>query len=1520
MRAVNPNAASNPTISSSTAAPQRSSQTGGARPAQPQSQTHATDQPLQPPDCFTLYELFTSSVVALISFFLVSDCNVVALNYRTFVSRPSALHYTKDTLLNASADLHWLTSVTAHWTSSGTFLVSTVTQRNDELRCLGNVAQEDDLESLVGKCVRVAPNGLLARVVSFEDPLDSVLGDASQRQKKRARMTTLETSINRWKSTVKRWLGWRGYSLPNLSKRESWVKIRTTQTVSLVASSPNAFGHDRDILWPRALCFFYALGSRGKMRAIRDSSTPQSQHDTLRWFETTDTTGFRDPLDLAQEWSLGKLDRDKILEARRKAKRAEEDIARRKEEHLGLYPSSPLNTRTGVYGDLQAVSGVYPTPPDGIVPATGLSYGDTPSVSGVTSNIILASGGSNPAINLSAPQDDTHVDESDHPFTSPVLPSASDNFNASSGNDDLFEDMEEDNYGGAGVNDADFDFFDGPDDEDVDMLDASALPNSKVTSNEAQGSEAQVKEDNSDPLAALEQALATESQPIKEEVQVVETDVSTTDKPAIVHEIPEPIVGPEPQMQSHSQVHITREPTPPLSPGRIAKILQPSPPQKPTSRTVRKEKHELVRDSAFNPLNFNRKMSLSDAKYLGGRFSSRTDDDAAEELTVSPAHPQKKSLRDVPLLTKLRYAIGAATKSTIPGITTLNRAASEDSDSASESSDASQDLSDDDVDDEPRTIMGSLVMPAKRKLPMEGHATPMSATSFADSLGGDWQDLHGLQLDDAALANLEPNSWDWSLLHCPPPAEHSLQGARFIMPPLPPIVSQLPDTPTSQPDFASEMLDEKSLTGKDSISIIQIVTDQIVSATLDILGEDDSIMHNSSLRSNSETCWQTIIRDVFPDSVECDLPALAAIHDVFPDFQAQAKGQQRSLPRKPNESTAIPANHMYSINPPFLRVRRADVHWDLLPPAMAFWEPLGLAPVSSPKNVVAFCIYPHSKSLRPCLENFLLNLQLAYDSCKLGNHARVETVVEFEGGLVPYRIATPTTPREAFQALKDICLQVGKLLAIQHAKIQEQQDAKIDAFVIYMVDPFGGSSSVWELCSSFWALFQAYGQGQPGRPDQAQKPDLVLQIIPIDYIASFDVPVVTDPSTYINLAREVYDRCPPSSPSGDKTSLGIYTAPAFQLEETLPRSIPFKLLSEPPQDLLRENCYMHLGYAISLDGTWLTAAWTDSCGKSQTVVSYHLGTRAFGEVAKEIWQTTIDILQSRRVHWRVCIAKAGVMDREELENWVLLISCPTQINLFIILLTVDPQPPFQFTPTISTSSTTTTGQPSTNTPGSTPQPGVSPDPTIGLTPAATPSADSTADLSTDPEARLVDVTDETWGVILAHRLHNSHSTNQFSPALISGLLVKRGESFATSNTISHPIPDPEPGPIVVGTNILWIGAVGSTRAATSPFPPSATDGVSPGGAGNAYGSGGASPSQSPTQDGVRSTSSLMWTPTVQTRTTAESLLKEVLGQFRALGLLAKLKGVRGTRHGTVPWHVAVALRGVKGLGRVMGGM
>ncbi|KAK7185781.1 hypothetical protein PSPO01_08031 [Paraphaeosphaeria sporulosa] len=1474
-----PSAASNSPV---TPRPQKAIHGGAAQQSQGGAPLVTSEQPQH--DVVAIYGLFTSAVVALISFHLVKDYNAIALNYRTFASSSVLSRDSGFRHASPRPPLR-ITNVDVAWASAGTLVVSTFSLTRSDMHCLADITPDDEQKRLVGKCVRVAPNGILAKVMSFTDPVDTTADDAGQKpQRKRPRFSPLEKSIERWKSSVKRWLSWKGYSIPLLDNKDSWVRIQFAHMGQAVASSPAFSRPAREVLWPRALCFCFLESPNDAHLLTSHEELPLQDADALAWFETPHNKGYQDPIDVAQQWFLGKTERDRIAEAHRKAKKAEEDATRAKEENHGPFPSSPLNARTGTYGDLHSVSGVYPTPPDGVPPGTVISCGDTPSVSGLATNVILAPGGNNPAINVSVPQDSTSGESQQQASTSPNFDLQFEGYQTDGNNDDLFEDMDEGTFDeGNGVTDADFNFFDDADGEDVIMPDAPPT----VKTEPAPQEEAAMKDEPLDPMAALEFALASASAEPEQGTQHEESGYVPLklEVAALDSAIPESshlsnsglqAVAPTPEMT-----------TPPLSPRFIETALLPS----PKLKTPQKQLSTHHRDSVFGSLNFSRKMSLSDAKYKAGRFMSISERPTKLDGTDNTHRP--KSLRDLPLMTKLRYAIGVASATGNIVGSPQDVSDSEDSDASSESSSESEEEVNDVV---PMPFVGNIIIPIKRKLPTESVATPMSAASFADSFGGDFSELIGLQTDESALVVLEPTIFDWSLLHLPPPTELAFSGARWALPAFPYAYSSVPSTPTSQPDLSMNLIEEKALSGKDRIAIAQIVTDQIASATLDLLQQG----HGSecSKEQPSESIWHSAIKTIFPNATECSVAGLAAVQDVFPDSLTQMKAQQRPPPRRPNEAATALGHHMFPLNPPYVRVKRADTLWDLLPPAIPFWETLGLGPCSPSKNVMALSIYPHSSALKPCVEGFLVNMQLAYDGCKLGNHSRADALTEYPNGLVPCKIGAGASLRTTFKALRDTCVQLSKVLAAKHAQMRDKDDSRIDAFVIYMIDPFEQAPAIWELCSAFWSLFQSYQQ--PPSRTEVQKPDLVLQIVPIRYIASFEAPVILDSNIYTALAREVYDRCPPSAPSEDKLPLSIYSAPSFQLEEPIPRNIQFKLMADTPQDLMRENSYMHIGYAISLDGTWVTAAWSDTCGKSQAVVSYNLGTRAFADIAREIWQTTIEIIQVRRVMWRVCIAKAGVMEREELEAWVFLVQCPAVLNLFTTLMTIDTEPHLKFTPTMPPPSAS--ANPATHTPGSTPQAVVSPE--QGLTPAATPAVDTAADPAADPDARLVDMTDETWGIILAHRLHNSNSTNEYRPALISGLLVKRG--LAPGLSAPPLAPDAQPGPLITAVNILWMGTVNSTRVAASPFPSSAADASSPAAAAPA----------SPSPQEPRS-NSLAWTPTPQTRGAAENLMKEVLGQFRGLGLLARLKGVQGARHGSVPWHVAVALRGVRGLSRTV---
>lgn len=241
----------------------------------------------------------------------------------------------------------------------------------------------------------------------------------------------------------------------------------------------------------------------------------------------------------------------------------------------------------------------------------------------------------------------------------------------------------------------------------------------------------------------------------------------------------------------------------------------------------------------------------------------------------------------------------------------------------------------------------------------------------------------------------------------------------------------------------------------------------------------------------------------------------------------------------------------------------------------------------------------------------------------------------------------------------------------------------------------------------------------------------------------------------------------------------------------------------------------------------------------------------------------------------------------------------------------------------------------------------------GLTPAATPSADAALNQDTmtnDPDARLVDIADESWGVILAHRLNNSQSIVDYRPSLVSGLLIKRGTeggpsatgggaaASATVGGSNSAAEVPPVGPIVIGVNLVWLGAVSGSRPSNAAPPvvntPISTvaaafgDSHTPGSLLNAQSNNSASGSSTsaPSTPGSaagggsgtgETRTGMAWTAGPSARSTGEVLLREILGHYRGLGLLARVRGMKGTKGGGLPWHIAAAMRGVKGLDKCL---
>ncbi|KAI9818768.1 MAG: mediator of RNA polymerase II transcription subunit 13 [Pycnora praestabilis] len=440
--------------------------------------------------------------------------------------------------------------------------------------------------------------------------------------------------------------------------------------------------------------------------------------------------------------------------------------------------------------------------------------------------------------------------------------------------------------------------------------------------------------------------------------------------------------------------------------------------------------------------------------------------------------------------------------------------------------------------------------------------------------------------------------------------------------------------------------------------------------------------------------------------------------------------------------------------------------------------------------------------------------------------------------------------------------------------------------VIYLVNPYTHPSALVDLCAAFLSLCHAYAHS----PDfQVSKNcEVVLQIIPIGFIASAASIIIPTQADYTKLALEVYERCAPGHQDTLPRSSPTQYTPSVALAQTPPKSIDFKLTSEPSPSLLQENSCLHIAYSQSLDDRWISAAWTDNLGNCQTSASYCLGTkhsslRPFVEIAQEIWETTMEIIQARRVTWRLLFAKSGVMNHEEIDTWATLANQPSVVSIVLTLLTTSPTSSLTLHVTMPTLSSATFNPQagSYTTPVSTPQPStLSPDQfgnaastpsntNTNNTNAGTPNADVST-LEVDPDASLVDVTDETWGAILSHRMQNTHSVLEYQPALASGYLIKRTGSRE------------EDPPITFAVNLIY----------TTPLVPPPGHGQGPPGQRSAVMGSGMNAGN-------------------------HALLKEVLGLYRGLGNLARAKGVVDRFKGIEPWHVAASRKAAAVLGWLM---
>ncbi|KAH8897086.1 hypothetical protein GQ53DRAFT_679708 [Thozetella sp. PMI_491] len=1105
-----------------------------------------------------------------------------------------------------------------------------------------------------------------------------------------------------------------------------------------------------------------------------------------------------DPLGFTRDWLLGAPEREQLSKKKRE-REAASALEAGEGEGASLLTSgySPLQLRGPANQTTASAAGaMYPTPPGGVQPGVTPSFDGTLSSPGnhpTATTMVDADAPANPA---PPPQDafDDNWEGADQKREQQNV--------AFLEGENLFGDLDEDVFESNELTDADFNFFD--EEPDGDNLDLAALDDIEMSTG--------LPETAAEPV--LEPAPEPESKPESRPASPQFT------KPELKHARSSLIENRQQlnaeNFHTNTAVGIKRHSSP-FNADTVYKRIRASLRGLPAATPDSKDTNAPPRrGSVFERVEFDPALSLTNKKYQGkGQFNptlplDRSKKDGSFDSGGPLASRYKKYPKELSTgLGSLMAKITGNLEHNSPQHNFMRR-----DDPPSDADDVSLVSDQDDTSDTSDEPSSPAISGVVRR----------RADDDVISMAASFKDLENATADMPAYGSI-----DLSRLSIPENPELSL--AKYFADP-DPVPFQL------------------SRADEDCITIAQILTEQAVTGDLKLFSptlwsEPQEVRRTlmSAVRHSMQGLRYALPK-ALGSAAECQLRPLIEAQDV------PLLGQPaRTAPRPAGQELVRP--NIFSIPAPHVEVRRFENKISLLPSAVAFWESLGLGPAEGGKDIVSLCVFPGWEGVQSSASDFLDGIRSSYETMKLGTFDRMSTSGGIDNGLVPYdTVLEPSShgfvvPRAASNLL-DQMTRLGQALAAS-----TYTERNFVVFFIYDPDTPG---LIVDSCSAFQELFEKYKRALSERKKQVTN-ELVLQLVPMNLVASETTMVVLTPRDSFRLCVEVYDRC--------TLFEGPMPAPAIRLEEPLPRVIDFKLTTIPSASLLHEKSCVHIAYALSVDERWVTAAWTDNQGSKQMTASYCLARRgkppstSFHDIAHEIWETTHDLISIWKVHWRVIITKCGPMDQAEAEFWTQLAQTESKATVSLTLLAVDTRPSLQLIPPLVRIPLTA---PSTfySTPVSTPQPMsiVSPDQSgnpstpMGATPgvtATTPGGENSVP-EPDGETTLVDVTDATWGMVVAHRLNNSTSLTDLNPSLVSGYLVKRGG------------PRPEDAPVVMEVNIVH--SEGNPRM-------------------------------------------------------FEAVLREMLTHFRGLGALARVRGMVDPATDVRPWHVAAAEKGARALYQLM---
>ncbi|KDR74530.1 hypothetical protein GALMADRAFT_141557 [Galerina marginata CBS 339.88] len=386
--------------------------------------------------------------------------------------------------------------------------------------------------------------------------------------------------------------------------------------------------------------------------------------------------------------------------------------------------------------------------------------------------------------------------------------------------------------------------------------------------------------------------------------------------------------------------------------------------------------------------------------------------------------------------------------------------------------------------------------------------------------------------------------------------------------------------------------------------------------------------------------------------------------------------------------------HLQPLEEPYISIGKGDAVVQMKPPALRFWEKLGLDPKGGRKDLSAFVLFEEDlggagEQRQGHVEGWLRSVMAVYQAKHYGTMSLGKSGVCLKDGVVPLRY--DATFRKSLTAF------VGSLVPPQ------------PTLVIFLVVPM----TIMSLSSPVLRQILSVSKKVLGTYSASQ---IFFQFVPENHIFCALERTPAHGSACDVLASSVYnrvlvpvDRLRPRSDGGGAPRSPLlldadpdrvrrlFMAPSFTLARPLHSRVSYVRAAHTSLDVMDRGTLLHVGYHLTACGKWILACCVDQRGEAYDLGVWltqmqtpgreqegegedvgergvGVGVGAQGDVGEEdeegaerplsdeeyavrkVWDFGMESARKANVEWRVVFARLGVMGEKEMNAWSALLN------------------------------------------------------------------------------------------------------------------------------------------------------------------------------------------------------------------------------------------------------------------------